>query len=256
MPHVAPLASSLVLLPSPWLAALFARRFGVAPRHALLVFGAASAAAIGLAPAAGALWAEGAEGARGAATAASDGLAGSSLTVVCIAATFGVFAWRLFDGASLARWVALGTAIAAALYGARKLVCFARGCCYGTWTFGWWAHRFAPDSLAGRELPNDHFVHPVQLYEAALAFAVGAALVLVARRLPARWLAPAGVTALAALRLLVHPLRADYAAMPRPAWALGATLDDAVCLLALAGAALAFSLPGVVERLRARPAPR
>jgi phosphatidylglycerol:prolipoprotein diacylglycerol transferase len=76
--------------------------------------------------------------------------------------------------------------------GVTRIGCFFNGCCHGVACSWPWAVRFPPGSLPWQHL-GDVAVHPTQLYQSLLGFAIGAFLLWVARRKP-----PAG-TVLSAL---------------------------------------------------------
>ncbi len=122
-------------------------------------------------------------------------------------------------------------------HGVGRLGCFLAGCCYGTSFDGAWAVTFTDPGAPGAHpsIPR----HPVQLYEAASLFAIGALFVL----FPPRHVGTGRRTWLyvgtyGALRFAVEGLRAD----PTRGTVLGVvSTSQAISALAVLGAALAFA---------------
>lgn len=101
------------------------------------------------------------------------GFLGAFGASILLARLFGLPWWRVAD--AFAPAIALGQAVG-------RLGCFAAGCCWGVECALPWGVEFPDEAAATTGVPAGVALHPVQLYESALALAIFVALLWLRRR--------------------------------------------------------------------------
>lgn len=140
----------------------------------------------------------------------------------------GVDAWKAGD--AMAPSVALGL-------GLTRVGCYLSGCCFGTPTDLPWGVVFPPDSHAGSIYPGTP-LHPAQLYDSFLGFALfGLLLALDRRRLPTGHLFLLMLLLTSASRFLLDLVR-TYDRTAFPVSAIPLTLNQMVTLVIVIWAAV------------------